>query len=796
MPAPIALRNQPLTIFMKLFSIAIGAALTLFPLASQADNAAVLAIFDKQCASCHESDEQPILAGSINLNSLLASSDDVKAIIDRVVRADEAKGRMPKSKGKPGDPAYLAPLSAAEIATLQAWAKGEGGATTPSVASTKPAAADPATVPASPAIESAQAPATAPVARHFVPLRDELRAIATDLEKLDRSVQPTTRYLTLTNLANLRDAKGAFIESDDQLDTYRAAISKLLNSISRAGRIVVPKPVDSAKTIFRVDLRDYGLTARDWEEFVVRGYPYALRGINGRAEQDIATATGSAAAYVRADWFVFAASQPPLYHDLLRLPSTEQQLEKQEGVDTLANLREGRALRAGFRISGVSQGNRLIERHEAATGMYWKSYDFTPLIRTGGHDLFRSPLGPPGAGLTKNQDREFHHDGGEIIFTLPNGLHAYLLATSDGKRIDRGPTEIVQDRRRRDGAIINGISCMACHDQGMKFARDEALEKFLDEVGPVALKAGLDRDETRLVQDLYGNTEKLHAVVKSDEEKYKAALAQAIPGYRQAFDPVNKLYQRFKDDVRLETLAAEFGEQDATFLQRLKDSRNAELESIAAQFESGLGFPRASWLDHFETIAQVLGYQCIPAQNVSYAEFTSGIQQAGSNVGSTPLSDGGKLAISTDKRRYRKGELLNVTLKSTEGVFVRLYHLSADKKLTQIFPNSGRTDNFIKGGRAVTLPSPGDQFQFRMKEPFGTEIILAVASPVQFTDGENLRMADREVFKTFAEADLRRASSRGTKGLEVEMTNATGKVVGRRSAPTFSARAVYSVSEK
>jgi hypothetical protein len=115
--------------------------------------------------------------------------------------------------------------------------------------------------------------------------------------------------------------------------------------------------------------------------------------------------------------------------------------------------------------------------------------------------------------------------------------------------------------------------------------------------------------------------------------------------------------------------------------------------------------------------------------------------------------------------------------------------------LTQIFPNAGRTDNFLKGGETVTLPGPGDKFRFRMKEPFGTEIILAVASPVQFTDKENLNFAQGEVFKSFGETDLRVASKRGVKGLEVEITDTQGKIIGQRSAPTFTARAVFTVAE-
>jgi hypothetical protein len=83
-----------------------------------------------------------------------------------------------------------------------------------------------------------------------------------------------------------------------------------------------------------------------------------------------------------------------------------------------------------------------------------------------------------------------------------------------------------------------------------------------------------------------------------------------------------------------------------------------------------------------------------------------------------------------------------------------------------------------------------------MKEPFGTEIILAVASPVQFSDRENFTFAERESFKSFAEHDLREATRRGTKGLEVETADDAGTTTGVRAAPTFTARAVFTVGRE
>jgi len=777
------------------------------------DDAALLTIFEKRCADCHREDETPILHAGINLVSLHQSEGEAESILDRVEREDGARGRMPKSKGKPGDPGYDLPLTAGEIAVIAAWVK-NGSAPVP------PAPTTPATTPALPASTDTPAPApkpdkpaapapakeegeAKPAPQTFLTMRDEIALIARDLDAVEATRQPFVRYLSLSNLANARDAAGEAVDSEGQLEIYRAAIGKLLNSVSRGGSIVAPVAVDETGTIYRLDLRDYGWSRDEWES-IVHGYPYALRGIDARDEREIEKLSGSKSASMRADWFVFAVSQPPFYHDLLHLPKTEQELEKQQQVDTLANLRAGLALRAGFRLSGVSQGNRLIERHEAGTGMYWKSYDFTPLVRTGGHDLFRSPLGPVGAGLTKNKDREFVHDGGEVIFTLANGLHGYYLSTADGKRLDRGPVEIVQDKKRRDGAIINGISCMACHDQGMKRSRvDEngrdTADAILDEVGPIALAAGLDRDETRRVEDLHQSGAALAAAFDADEKAYLAALAEATPGFDQPIDPVSRLYNRFKQDIRLETFAAEFGEEDDAFLERLKDSHDPDLESLAAQFEAGLGFPRASWLDHFAKIAHALGYELLDCTPVNYAEFSTGASEAGGHEGKVTLSDGGRMTIATNKESYRKGELLTVKLRLTEGAFVRLYHLSAEKELKQIFPNAAQTENFVRGGKELSFGVQKEgalaegEFRFRMKEPFGTEIILAVASPVQFSDKENMTFAGDEVFKGFAEHDLREAERRGTKGLEVETSDVAGEKTGFRAAPTFTARAVFTV---
>ena len=80
--------------------------------------------------------------------------------------------------------------------------------------------------------------------------------------------------------------------------------------------------------------------------------------------------------YLRADWLVYHSARPPLYHQLITLPDDlgvpEQQstLEKLVGVDLCENYQSDRLWRAAFsgRKSGVSNHNRMVERHDSNHG--------------------------------------------------------------------------------------------------------------------------------------------------------------------------------------------------------------------------------------------------------------------------------------------------------------------------------------------------------------------------------------------------------------------------------------------
>src|SRR5262249_30216106 len=151
------------------------------------------------------------------------------------------------------------------------------------------------------------------------------------------------------------------------------------------------------------------------------------------------------------------------------------ELERQLRVDAAVDIQQERVARAGFNGSGIAKNNRLLERHDAAHGAYWRTYEFNegPQKLIDPHNLpphrrnlFAHPLGP---GFT---EESFQHAGGEAIWNLPNGLQAYIIVNAVNQRLDKAPTAIVSDPKRPDHAVETGISCMGCHYAGINQKAD------------------------------------------------------------------------------------------------------------------------------------------------------------------------------------------------------------------------------------------------------------------------------------------------------------------------------------
>ncbi len=406
----------------------------------------------------------------------------------------------------------------------------------------------------------AGAPAVRPVADRAIVSEAALYdRILADLDRLDSRNRRFTRYFSLLPLANAG-------HGPDELQTYRNALSKLLNSLSWHPRITAPKAVDPEGLLLRIDLRDYQWDANLWNRLLAE-YPYGVLHDTAVARA-VLVATATRMPCVRLDWFVATASRPPLYYDLLQIPANAAELERQLRVDVNQDVQQERVARAGFNGSGISRNNRVLERHDAQTGAYWRTYDFEAvpqnllernILLPDRRNVFAYPLGP---GASENQ---FLHAGGEIIFNLPNGLQGYMLVNAVNQRIDKGPTQIVSDAKRPDRAVEVGISCLSCHAGGINFKDDQ----IRDHVAKNA--KSFSRADAALVRALYVPKERMRALMEEDAARFRRALEKTGNKVSSA-EVIMTMALRYEADVDLPTLAAEAGVRPEELQARLTRS--------------------------------------------------------------------------------------------------------------------------------------------------------------------------------------------------------------------------------
>ena len=231
---------------------------------------------------------------------------------------------------------------------------------------------------------------------------------------------------------------------------------------------------------------------------------------------------------VHADWFIAQASLPPLYHDLLSLPLTDRELETRLEVDVIRNILNApgvRVWRAGTNNSGVSNNNRVIERHSSQHGAYWKSYDFAGSVGT--QNIFTHPL-------------SFTHDGGEVVFNLPNGLQGYYVTNATGFRLDDAPINIVSNPAASDPTVRNGLSCFGCHTEGMKTFEDEVRSVIESNATPA-----YDKEQALR---LYVEQSEMDALLQKDTDRYKEAL-EATGGEFGGIEPISRFHEVFQGTV-------------------------------------------------------------------------------------------------------------------------------------------------------------------------------------------------------------------------------------------------------
>ena len=528
-------------------------------------------------------------------------------------------------------------------------------------------------------------------------LRSKKTSINIFLNTFGQPRHRQSRFLRFFSIRHLAESG----VTPQRLANHRAALAKAINHLSRESVLVVPKPIDSVAggTIFVVDIRKLGwhrTAATDQADsdfkintfdLLLLEYPYGILPEDSPAFDQLKTEFLSLAhqvrpiPFMRADWFCSVALQPPLYHDLLQIPRTLEELESDLRVDVQSNLDSGIARRAGMTVSGVSRNNRAVERHPYRDGYYWKSHDFANNMDA--ENILMDPM-------------NFVPGGGEMIFSLPNGLNAYFVTNARGTRIDAAPTEIVVDKFASDRTVRNGLGCIRCHNRGIK--------NFRDVVRPIVEQLpGSPGFDKRKTLEIYPPLEEWEQLIKQDQTAFLNASSKlGIDGSGR--EPLSIVTTDFLENpLSAKEAASELGtsEDNLIAMARSRGLMRLGLAPLAA----GSIIRRDGFENSFDEAVRALGLgiPVIPIDGNLRTQYsvTSRDDKIGfrTNKPNNFFEPGDRMRIFVDNRT---SDPMTIELYGTsivgEKVCLTDGQVSLDPGKTFTFPNKSEPGIEIRGG--------------------------------------------------------------------------------------------------
>jgi serine/threonine-protein kinase len=673
------------------------------PLSSEALTARVKELFRTRCFECHGGTRtnggiKILDAEALVKKKALVPANPEESLLFQLVTADDDSVMPPAGQPR---------LTAVDIDRVRQWITAGAPAFPSDVVAPKTDVQEPAL-------------------REVVGVEHVLKKILEHVRTLRANDRTYFRYFSMNHLLT-----GGVTR--EELDLHTDAFAKAINHLSLEAKIVRPLVLDGTQgTVFAVDIRQLGWHKQPFKvhsegttessslnlfDLALLEYPYAAiyedSEIFDRLVEEylLPSKLVRPIPYVRVDWFVSTATQPPLYEDFLQLPVEFSELEKQMGVDTAMNIRDGVARRAGMTVSGVSRNNRVVERHPAKYGAFWQSFDFR--TSKGRENIFQDPL-------------NFHATGGEMVFNLPNGLQGYYLATGAGRYLDTAPTDIVTDKFAENKTVRNGLSCMRCHDSGMK--------NFVDTVRPAVEKLpGSPGFSKRAVLELYGSQSELDRLLKEDGQRFMSAMERVL-GKPQVREPLTPVTQRFLDaPLQLQTASAELGLASAAGLaQTFRAPQFTHLGLVP--LATGGVVRRDMWEEYYDQIvAQLgLGRPIVPIDGLNRQHYPLGV----------PAFD---VELTTSKKNdvFAPGDELVVFVKnkSKTDLYIELIGTSAKFEKVILAPAT----TVLKAGAEFRFPESGS---LKVQGGLGREQITLLASEQPFPAGQLLRgagAADRVV---------------------------------------------------
>lgn len=489
--------------------------------------------------------------------------------------------------------------------------------------------------------------------------------IAADLETLPPDETADIRYMTLANLLN-------GCATGRQMQVYRHAVIKLLNSLSRAPKPARFETIGQDGAILRVRLSAVGWTSEEWRRLLLV-YPYGLKPKSPHVTS-VAKKTGSPLAYIRADWFTHTAARPPFYYNLLKLPRSFKGLEARFAAGGAKPLRSYWAHRIGYTPTKADGRIRLVPK---------VSYADTPPISDG-----KTKTGLPQVGQIRTVPRQVV---GTSQFILPNGFRGYFVHHETGPRLNNHPMH----------------PCLVCNFAGLAETVNDGAARLT-------------------LSGLYAIRPELHDEIRRQEDARNAAMRTA--GLDPAMvsetgvEPIRALSQRFANrPLTLASAAAELGLPVDVLEQKLLEGGKEAFHTGRVLMQQSM--TRRRFQARFKVIAEA-ATDLTALRSEHVGQFIG--------LGSTlPRSNwrrrgtsGFELSLVSDKSTYRRGDVLQLSVRPQISCNLTLISVSTDGSGVVIFPNRFSQETYVPGGKIVAVPASSAPYKFRLNDT-GKEKVLS-----------------------------------------------------------------------
>ncbi|SDP49767.1 protein of unknown function [Filomicrobium insigne] len=570
--------------------------------------------------------------------------------------------------------------------------------------------------------------------------------IRADQQGADPETARFRRYVQLSHL-------GTSCGGKSQLDAYRQALVKLLNSVSRAPKPLRPDNVDIRGSFIAFDVRNLGWSPDEWEA-IAKQTPEATRPDLG---SDILEGSGSRQPLLRADWLAYALSEPGNYYARLRIPVRERNFDAWLGFTGNIDLAQTRV--AGVAQSAVTGAARTFLRRADKDGrVLWEAFDFVP------------GTGEQSDALTNLSNRLSRGAGDDVaagaeqsrlLFQLPNGFFGSAVFSADGTRRDEakeiGTESHVSELAGR--ATGGGLGCFVCHQPVLLPFQDDLRGIAMEEVSQSGGGAN------HLVSQA-----ELDALLANDANAQTIVLRSAGIGPDLTIDglePIHALVLNYLRALDIRRVAREMGRSVQQISQTL-EKLDGDLAPAARRLRQGV-ITRAE----FDWLASELVEDTDQRQSIR------------------PHADDLRLSLWSDKPSYKAGEAAYFFASSTQDCHLTLISVDAKGLATVLFPNDFNPDNLLKARQRLRVPGPADEFRFRLRT-VGEEMIVGIcmaggrtSPPGVFHDFERQRFTSLGDWEAFLRDELAADSKERAGGGTVQRAKL---VSGRKRRDTVPAR--------